>query len=367
MTADVCHLADSRRQGQWESRGFYAAAMDRKALILGTGLIGASIGMALRGVGWEVSGWDPDPKSLAIALSRGAIARVSEENSREMNKTGLVVLAAPPSQILEALGAIRTDTLVTDVAGVKGPIVEAARHLPHFIGGHPMAGAVSSGPEMASSHMFHGASWVLCTDNADDSDLDELASIVESIGANPMLMTAAEHDAAVARMSHLPHILATALMSVAAVDARALGLAGGGFRDLTRVAGSDRGWWPELLVTNRAHIETAISELGSEIAKWRTDLGAGDFQAVMESLETASRARRELGEHHAQVRVVLHDRPGEIARVGHALESSRANVRDFQLRHGEHGGGGILTISVTPATVERLRSALLEMGLKVDE
>jgi prephenate dehydrogenase len=337
---------------------------DGNALIHGTGLIGASVGLGLRGAGWEVRGWDPDPEALAGALARGAISSVVPGPGEYSDDADLIVLSGPLTGIVESLGELRTTTLVTDVAGVKMPVIEAARGVPHFVGGHPMAGGSTSGAALATSHLFHGATWVLTTDNASEEDLTRMEGVVNSLGANPLRMTASEHDEAVARISHLPHILAAALMSGA--DERSKILAGGGFRDLTRVAASETGWWTEVIAANSARILEAIGDLEDGLAWWRTTLEADDSASVTEALDEARRRRVGLGEHHRQVRVVLFDRPGEIATVGQALEASGANVRDFQLRHGEHGGGGILTISVTPSTVDRLRSALHEMGLTLD-
>jgi prephenate dehydrogenase len=338
--------------------------MARTAVIHGTGLIGASIGLALRHAGWDVIGWDPDPAALATASRRGALTEVTDDPTR--HSADLVVVAAPPSQIMARLESLRTDALVTDVAGVKGPVVTTAAHLPHFVGGHPMAGGATSGPDLASSRLFHGAGWVLTTDGVSEADLLFMEDVVRSCGANPIRMTAAEHDAAVALISHLPHLTAAALMNLGLAEPHALALAGGGFRDLTRVAGSETDWWTEVLVANATEILRAIGGLEAGLGGYRRALENGDRDHLRELLEVAREGRRGLGEHHTQVRVVLLDRPGEIARVGHALEATRADVRDFQLRHGEHGGGGILTISVSPDTAQALGQALRDEGFEIE-
>ena len=336
-----------------------------KALIHGTGLIGASVGLALRGQGWQVAGWDPDPVALEEAHRRGAVNQVHDSPRHGLDQVNLVVLAGPPSAIVETVQAMRTEALVTDIAGVKTPIVEAAGHLPHFVGGHPMAGGATSGPGLASSALFHGATWILTTDNADPEDLESIDEVVRSLGANPVRMTAEEHDRAVARVSHLPHLLAAALLGLAEDNGTALSLAGGGFRDLTRVADSETGWWTEVLSGNAEQVEAAISDLETRLEQWRKSILEGETHTITEILDRARHARRGLGEHHIPVRVVLVDRPGEIARVGHALEASRVDVRDFELRHGEHGGGGILTISVSPRSEEALRQALTAEGFEL--
>ncbi|HZD23233.1 MAG TPA: prephenate dehydrogenase/arogenate dehydrogenase family protein [Acidimicrobiia bacterium] len=335
---------------------------DRTATILGTGLLGASVGLALRSQGWSVDGWDPKLEALNGALSRGAISEALD--NPDLSDSELVVLAAPPEAVIQTLGSLETDALVTDIAGVKTPIVRAATHLPHFVGGHPMAGGETTGPELAASSMFHGATWVLTSDQANDDDVTTMRELVASFGANPVLMTAAEHDAAVARVSHLPHMLAAALLGLAYTNSATLGLAGGGFRDLTRIASGDSRWWAEVLAANADQVGASIDDLQKSLEKWKEALSTGDTD-LAEMLEAARTVRLGLGEHNTPVRVVLLDQPGEIARVGHALEQSRVDVRDFQLRHGEHGGGGILTISVRAEGRDALVVALIDEGFEV--
>jgi prephenate dehydrogenase len=334
----------------------------RRAIIHGTGLLGASVGLGLRSQGWEVAGWDPDPDAMTEAARRGAIG---EQLDGPKTEAELVVMAAPPDAVVASLGDLDSDALVTDIAGVKLPIVAAAAHLPHFVGGHPMAGGETTGASLATRTMFHGATWVLTSDDADPDDLARMEEIVRSLGANPLVMTAEEHDAAVARVSHLPHVLAAALMRLVEADPATLSLAGGGFRDLTRIAAGDSTWWAEVLTANAEQVSTSIEDLQRALDAWRRiirESGEGELDA---ELEAARVARSGLGEHHTQVRVVLLDRPGEIARVGHALETSRVDVRDFQLRHGEHGGGGILTISVKGEGKDALTMALIDEGFEV--
>lgn len=333
-----------------------------RAIIHGTGLLGASVGLGLRSQGWEVAGWDPDPRALTEASRRGAVG--SELDGPESD-ADLVVLAAPPDAIAKSLEEMDTDGVVTDIAGVKVPIVRAASHLLHFVGGHPMAGGETSGASLATRTMFHGATWVLTSDGADPADITRMEEITRSLGANPLVMTAEEHDSAVARVSHLPHVVAAALMRLADADQATLRLAGTGFRDLTRIAAGASTWWAEVLTANAAQVGASIEELQKALDGWRRIIGDDSAGELDLELESARVARAGLGEHHSQVRVVLLDRPGEIARVGHALETSRVDVRDFQLRHGEHGGGGILTISVKGEGRDALTMALVDEGFEV--
>jgi len=335
------------------------------AAILGTGLIGASIGIGLRGLGWQVRGWDPDPEAAAGALKCGALDRSAANVEEAVSGADLIVLAGPPMSVEEHLRNLSTDTLVTDVAGVKAPMVEAGRHLRRYVGGHPMAGRESSGPGGASGSLFRGATWVVTTDAASEQDLEEIESLIIALGAVPARMVAVEHDAAVAAVSHLPQVVASALVNRVARQASALDLAAGGFRDLTRIALSDPRWWSDVLVENRTAIASLLRQLGSDLDAWADLLESGDREQVGAEMLAARTARRSLTAPVAAIGVVLDDKPGEIAHVGHALETSGVDLRDLQLRHATHGGGGVLTLSVRAVEAERLKQALLADGFRL--
>jgi len=335
------------------------------AAVLGTGLIGASIGIGLRGLGWEVVGWDPDETASQGAVKCGAVDRLADSLETAMVDADLVVLAGPPIAIEEQLKTLKTESLVTDVAGVKAPMVAAGRHLQRFVGGHPMAGRESSGPAGASGSLFRGATWVLTTDHANPSDLEIVARMVADLGAIPVVMEAADHDAAVAAISHLPQVVASALVNRVARHPTALDLAAGGFRDITRIALSDPGWWTDVLVENRTALGSLIRGLGEDLNTWADLIESQDREAVGAEMLAARSARRSLSAPVAAVGVVLDDRPGEIARVGHALETSGVDLRDLQLRHATHGGGGVLTLSVKAAEADRLMAALRADGFRL--
>jgi prephenate dehydrogenase len=337
------------------------------AALLGTGLIGASMGIGLRGLGWIVIGWDPDANAGAGAIRCGAVDRLAESAEKAILDVDLVVLAGPPVVIEGQLRTLDTEVLVTDVAGVKAPMVAAGRHLKHFVGGHPMAGRESSGPAGASGSLFRGATWVLTTDNARSGDLAAIGEIIRDLGAIPVLMDSADHDAAVAAVSHLPQVVASALVNRVARNPTALDLAAGGFRDVTRIALSDPGWWADLLVENRTALGSLLRGLGEDLEHWADLIESEDRGAVGAEMLSARTARRSLSAPVAAVGVVLDDRPGEIARVGHALETSGVDLRDLQLRHATHGGGGVLTLSVKAAEADRLKTALTADGFRLIE
>ena len=332
-----------------------------QAVILGTGLIGASIGQGLRAAGWQVAAWDPDPVVLERAVAVGAVD-LELGHGEVVPGADVVVLAGPPGAVVDAVGELETESLVMDVAGVKGPVLAAAR-LDRFVGTHPMAGRETSGPDAASAALFRGAAWVVVTDGAVDADLELVEAVVELLGARPIRMTAAEHDTAVAAISHLPQVVASALIREAASETGALDLAAGSFRDLTRVAASDPDVWSDLLTANREAVAVAISGMSHRLAEVASLVDAGDVAGLRALLAAGRDLRRSLAPPVVAVRVALADRPGELARVGQALGESAVDVRDLQLRHAPHGGGGVLTLSVRPGDGEPLRAALERAGL----
>lgn len=339
--------------------------MPRAAAISGTGLIGASIGLGLGRKGWIVKGWDPDPAVLERAKDLEAIHQVADTyEDLVATPCDLVVLAGPPSAVITQAAELETDALVLDVAGVKSAVVAGAGPR-RFVGTHPMAGREVTGPEGASPSLFRGATWVVVTDGADQSDLVAAEEILGELGAEVIRMNAAEHDAAVAMISHLPQILAAALVNEAADRTNALDLAAGSFRDLTRVAASDPDLWVDLLANNAPEVRGAIDDLRNRLSRVAAALAEHDDDSIREFLGRGQRLRRSLAPPVVAVRVALADEPGELASVGRAFGSTAVDVRDLQLRHAPHGGGGVLTVSVRPGEAEALRTALRDEGLLV--
>ena len=194
-----------------------------------------------------------------------------------------------------------------------------------------------------------------------------LQEIVSSVGANPVVMSAEHHDRVVAAISHLPQLVAVALVDLVAANPDTIDLVSGSFRDLTRVASTESAWWPEVLAANSPSVSDALDGLIDQLQVLRRNIDQGDLASVAESLDRARLRRAEMAPPVAGVEVILADRPGEIGLVGHALQTSRVDVRDLQLRHAVHGGGGILTISVRPGEVETLKEALVREGFEVEE
>jgi prephenate dehydrogenase len=334
----------------------------KRAAVIGLGLIGGSIAAGLSKSGWTVVGYDADIDVLRVAKERGLASVYSDSLDSLFDSTpDVVIVAVPPKATIEVLSDLHTETSVMDVAGVKAPVLAVTGHLPGFVGTHPMAGRETSGPTAASAALFRGASWVVVDGANPDSDRS-VVSVIESLGGRVVRMSASDHDAAVARISHLPQLVAGALLATAMDEDGALALAAGSFRDLTRVGASQPIPWVEILQTNASAVLDSIGVLRERLALLEAAI-LSDDDSLLALLSDARKTRRSLGAPVAAVRVALADQPGEIAKVGHALEASEVDVRDIQMRHAPHGGGGVLTISVRPGEEGALSHALEDEGL----
>jgi prephenate dehydrogenase len=257
--------------------------------VIGLGLIGGSLLRALGGAGHRVLGYDADPATRATA--RTAAARAAAGARWQITGTvrdavaggELVVIAAPlpaVADILDDLVAAGYSGLVTDVTSVKGPVRDLVARRLHrlagFVGGHPMAGRETSGFAAADAGLFAGCAWVLCLEpDTSLSDWLDLATLVTGLGARVVPATAEEHDRAVALVSHVPHLLASALAATAAVDPLALALGAGSFRDGTRVAASPPALTAAMCGGNAAAVTPALDAVLAALGAARAALTSG--------------------------------------------------------------------------------------------
>lgn len=321
------------------------------------------MGIGMRRRGWKVVGWDPEEARLEDAANVGATDETATSLS-DLYETDLVLLAGPLGGIIETIPALPDTLVVTDVAGLKAPVADAAAHLKCFIPGHPMAGREFSGPTGASGSMFRGANWILCTDGRDGDAISMVEDMIESLGANPLYMTAAAHDQAVGAVSHLPQLVAATLVDMIENDT-VTELAAGGFRDVTRIAQSEPRWWTDILMSNAEVLVPIIDDMRSRFETLKDAMEEGDSAFVETFLGRARKSRMKLAAPVDSVRMVIEDRPGEFAKVGAALAESGVDLRDLQLRHATDGGGGVLTLSVRKGEAEALTDALTEHDFRI--
>jgi len=345
----------------------------RRALIVGTGLIGGSLGSGLRRRGWHVTGRDADAARAKRAVEVGAADEIGEGLDADLVIIATPVAVAPgiASAILAEPG--RPDhVVVTDVSGVKVPVVDAVRH-PRFIGGHPMAGSEQSGIDGADPDLFVGATWVLTpTVETDPGAFALLSEIITELGADVIALSAADHDRLVAVVSHVPHLVAATLMNAAAEGAKADGallrLAAGGFRDMTRIAAGQPSIWPDICADNADAIVTGLDRLLDDLASLRDKVAGGDRAALLDLLQRASTARRELPasgtrpERLAELRVPVFDRQGVLAEFTSLAGDLGINIYDLVIAHSAEGPRGVLTLVVGADEAEELRRAIDDRG-----
>jgi len=346
----------------------------RRAAVVGTGLIGGSIGLALRRRGWWVTGRDADEACAGRARALGALDAVGEDPDAE-----ITFVATPVGAVAAEAGAalrrvVRPDAIVTDVAGVKAPVVGALPD-PRFVGGHPMAGSEQVGVEGADAELFVGATWVLTPTAATDPDaFARLRAVVGGLGAEVVALAPDQHDTLVAMVSHVPHLTAATLMNLAgsrAVEHGALlRLAAGGFRDMTRVAAGQPGIWPDICTQNAAAIVAALDDLLQDLTSMRDLVATGDRAGLLEVLGRAALSRRSLParavrpERLTELRVPILDRPGVLAEILTLAADLSVNVADVEIAHSAEGDRGVLVLVVDADTADRLLEAVVARGYR---
>ena len=357
--------------------------MPRRLAILGTGLIGGSIGLAARRGSIHVVGYDADPASMEQALERGAASAVAETPEEAVADADLVVLATPvdliPDVCARIAEAVPTEAVVTDVGSAKELVVERGVQTfgPRFVGGHPMAGSERHGITAATAELFDDAWWILTpTDEMSVEAYSMVSDLVFSLGARPISLAPSIHDALVARLSHVPQLAASAIVEVAAAagDKDALlGLAGAGFRDVTRIAASDPGLWVAIVRSNSRSVLEGLSGLEDRIASLASMIEDERWSDLHSFMAHARAARLELfakpmytGAPIA-LSMMIPDRPGVLAEVTTAAGNLGANIEDLRIIHSTEGGQGRLELLIAgEGAADALATGLRELGYRVE-
>jgi prephenate dehydrogenase len=344
-----------------------------RVAVVGTGLIGASVGLAAKraGVDW-VGGHDADETAAGVALERRAVDEVGSLPEL-LADADLAVVAAPvtvlPTLVEEVIGHAPDRCTVTDVGSTK----EWSLRLPdRFVGGHPVCGREAHGPAHASADLFDGATWFLTPVAATDPERYRVVhGFVASLGAVPVAIDPKAHDRLVALTSHLPHALANLLVNQAGAGRieghDPLAAAGGSLRDMTRVAGANPRIWVDIFLDNAPELAEALAQHRrrvEQLEEWLTERNAGSLARWI--AEASENRRRMLAEAYPdpgelqQVVVHVPDRPGVLAGITQALGAERINIEDFELRHFSPDRGGVLTMLVSGAEQAERAAALLE-------
>jgi prephenate dehydrogenase len=283
----------------------------RRLAVVGLGLMGASLAMALRDRAGSIVGVDPVADTRRYARERGIVDEVTDDLRIGVEDADTVILATPVRMIIDVvrnrIGAyLRSNTLLIDVGSTKQDICDVMGRLPigiHAIGGHPMAGKERSGIESVDPALYHGRPFVLCaTRRTTPATRLRALALVEALDAVPIEMEAERHDRIVATISHLPYLLSAALVATAASEADAdeavWQLAAGGFRDMSRLAGSDIQMIGDIVSTNTQAIAVLLAQFRVQLALLETMLISRDEQKLVEALKPIRQARLHWSEHH---------------------------------------------------------------------
>lgn len=354
-------------------------------LIVGTGLLGTSIGLALSdsGVPCLLRDLSPAAQNLARDLGAGVLD--------DGTVTPALVIVCTPPDVAAAQVAAELEryphAVVTDVASVKGVVERDLRaaggDLSRYVGSHPMAGREKSGAAAADADLFAGRTWVLCpTGESTASAIETVREVALGVGSFPVTMGTDDHDAAVAAVSHLPQIMASLTAAqLALTDSEALGLAGQGLRDVTRIAASDPMMWAPILAVNSQAILPHVRAVSEQLAALETALTAASAEGVeadgvMRTLASVIErgkggVARIPGKHggaprrYADVMVLIPDEPGQLGKLFAEVGEAGVNVEDFSLDHSAGATMAVATVQVIPEHADQLARHLDALGWKV--
>lgn len=353
--------------------------LSEQVRIVGSGLLGTSIGLGLREHGVDVILDDASPSALQLAIDYGAGRMPGIDD-----KPGLIVVCVPPDVtaqvVARELGRF-PDALVTDVASVKAAPLADLRDLgadlSRYLGTHPMAGRERGGPIAARADLFIGRPWVIAGhDGISYRRAAPIEDMILDLGAVPIEMTVESHDESVALVSHVPQLIAS-LMAARLRDGTnaALGLTGQGLRDVTRIASSDPSLWVQILGANAAPavdiLKAFRGDLDTVIGALENPTATGSRRAIADTISAGnSGVSRIPGKHgqdrkFAQLVVKVDDTPGELARLLTEIGEAGVNMEDLRLEHSPGAQIGLAEIAVLPEAEEKLVTALEARGWKI--
>jgi prephenate dehydrogenase len=352
----------------------------RSLHVVGTGLIGTSVALAASQAGVAVTLADEVEERLRRAVERGAGRSSAPETGCD-----LVVVAVPPAAVAEVVTRCSRQLVgvtVTHVSSVQArPLLDIERSLgqnAHVLGGHPIAGREQSGPDAASAELFRDRAWVVCPAAYTGADaVATVESLARICGARPTRMDPVEHDELLARLSHAPQLVASALAAaVADLPAGAVSLAGSGLRDTTRLADSDVRLWTEIITANPAAVAHALRAVVGPLRELADVLDGGDPGAAAshaaDLLRRGQAGRAMLPGKHGQrpiawatVSVVVPDRPGALAELLAAVAGHDVNLEDLRVEHAPGQPEGAAELAVAPHAQGKLAEALRADGWSV--
>lgn len=344
--------------------------------VVGVGLLGTSIALALRKAGLEV--WLSDINSEHVRTASGLGAGTPRPVG---GRPQLVVVAVPPTHLAASIvEALDDGAYVTDVGSVKaGPLAEVADQveepaLARYVGGHPMAGNERSGPLAASAALFEGRPWAITQHvHADPAAVALVEEMVALCGAEPVRMSPVEHDHAVARTSHLPHLLSVlAAGQLNDAEPAHLVLSGQGVRDITRVAAGDPDLYSQILLANAPVVVEVLAQVRAQLDRTIKALTSGEAdgaEVLEEILMRGNEGRGSLLGKHGSPQidagalfVVVPDGPGELARLFRDVSEIGVNIEDVRIDHDPARPVGLVELSIATPAIAGLADSLSERG-----
>lgn len=353
--------------------------------VIGVGLIGGSIGLAAKEnlPGVTVSGYDPQAGVASKAVEIGAIDEAAGSVAAAAKDAEACFVACPvrdlPDVVAQTLAAAPAECVVTDVGSTKKLVVDSvpAESAARFVGGHPLAGAETSGVENARADLFQGATWYLTPTRESSGVLYErLHRVLAGIGARCVAIDAEAHDRLMATVSHLPHVLANVLVAQAAQtlaeEDERLPATGPSFRDVTRVAGSNPALWSDIFLANREAIAAEVDEHVRRLEDVSAALKSGDRGAVDSWIAEARANRQRLLEPQldggpvSEIRAIVPNRPGIVAEVALALGKAGVNIVDIALHPAPDWRSGAVTLWIAGAAdADRALKIVADLGYSV--
>ncbi|RKQ37656.1 prephenate dehydrogenase [Oceanobacillus halophilus] len=348
--------------------------MSQNILIAGLGLIGGSIAKNLTESGQNYTiGYDVKKKTLEFASSNGIVNETSTDFKEAVQKADIILLAAPISETIRLMESLDTitftkDVIVTDVASVKSPIINAAKRLTNksitFIGGHPMAGSHKRGIEAAKSHLFENAIYVLIPPlQNDEGKVNLLKEVLQHTGSKFVVLRPDEHDEMTGVVSHFPHLIASSLVHQAKkwqnTHSFLPNLAAGGFRDITRIASSNPKMWQDIFYHNRDKLSYLLGEWINEMKDLKSLIDKNEKTKMITYLENAKNYRDGLPEKEKgaipsffDIYVDIRDQPGALASVVLLLANKKISINNIQILEIREGLTGALRLSFSTKEIQ---------------
>ena len=341
--------------------------------IIGSGLIGTSIALALKTKGIAIQMVDKEAQSERLANDL--------VNGEVISDPDLVIVSASIDVNLNLISqSLKSHprSIVLDIASVKSNLLDEVSKLSdnpeNFISSHPMAGREVSGAQSARSDLFVGRAWIgITSPNTSELAKELLTELVSFCGSSLYWLTAEEHDQTVAAISHLPQVLSTALAyTLDKKEVKSINLSGQGLRDLLRLSGSNPKLWSELLLANKEALDSYLSEMNHSISAIRESIANNDRKTLEDIFTTGNKVYESIpGKHGGQNRnysylpIVIEDQPGQLAKIFDECAKIKVNIEDLSIEHSPGQQTGLITLALNEIDAEKLSNHLQSVGWNV--